>query len=63
MLSGHSSVLKVYTCMQIFRTVQLVVLAAEGKNLDRGSYTNGRAVKMLSGLSSVLKLYCKDPRL
>ena len=45
MLSGHSSVLKLYPC-------KWSDLAAE----DRGSYTNGRAVKMLSGHSSVLRL-------
>ena len=41
--------------MQIFRPVQLVVLAAEGKNLDRGSSSTGRAVKILSGHPPVLK--------
>ena len=55
MLSGHSSVLK----LQMFRPVQLIVLAAKGKTgfwfLDRGSYTNGRAVKIVSCQSSVLK--------
>ena len=35
--------------MQIFEPVQLVVLAAEGKNLDRGRSSSGRAVKILSG--------------
>ena len=59
MLSGHSSVLKLIY-MQIFRPVQLVVLAAEGKNLDRGSSSSGRAVKILSGHPPTLKLYmCK----
>ena len=52
MLSGHSSVLK----LQIFRPVQLVVLVAEGRNLDRGSSSSGRAVKILSGHPPVLKL-------
>ena len=46
--------------MQIFRRVQLIVLAVEGKNLDRGSFSTGRAVKILSGHPPVLKLYeCK----
>ena len=43
--------------MQIFRPVQLMVLAAEGKNLDRGSSSTGRAVKILFGHPPVLKLY------
>ena len=34
--------------MQIFRPAQLVVLAAIDKNLDRGSSSTGRAVKILS---------------
>ena len=42
----------------------MVVLAAKGKkdvgSFGRGSYSNGRAVKILSGRSSGLKLYaCK----
>ena len=46
--------------MQIFRHVQLVILAAECKNLDRGSSSSGRAVKILSGHPPVLKVYmCK----
>ena len=32
-------------------------MAAEGKNLDRGSSSTGRAVKIPSGHPSVLKLY------
>ena len=42
--------------MQISRPVQLVVLVAEGKNIDRGSSRTGRAVKILSGPPPVFKL-------
>ena len=49
---------------QMFRPVQLVVLAAKGKTgfwfLDKGSYTNGRAVKMPCGHSSVLNHICAN---
>ena len=44
----------------MFRPVQLVVLGAKGKFwfIDRGSYSNGRAVKTLSGHSSVVLASC-----
>ena len=46
--------------MKMFRPVQLVILAVEGNNLDRGRSSTGRAVKILSGHPPVLKLYmCK----